>query len=149
MKVSLCTFALFALAACAQTAVLPSGERFGEDMEARSAVRFSIVDATPADFFNQTVLVEANVIAVCQQAGCWMQIEDEGKKAMVRWESGCGGQYAFPKDLAGGRVLIQGSFYPKSISEADIEHLQEEAGRNIEIAAEGYEFNASSILVLD
>lgn len=140
---------LFSLAACAHTPNLPSGETFGEPIEVRDSVRFSVVDANPSNYFEQTVLVEATVVAVCQKAGCWMQIEDGGTKPMVRWESGCGGQYEFPKDLAGKRVLIQGSFYPKSITPADIEHLQEEAGRDIEIAAEGYEFNASAVLVID
>jgi len=140
---------MFLALSCAQTANLPSGESIGEAMEVRDSVRLAVIAATPADFFNETVLVEATVTAVCQKAGCWMQIEDGGEKPMVRWESGCGGQYTFPKDLAGKRVLIQGSFYPKTITAADIEHLVEEAGQPIEIASEGYEFNASSILVLD
>ncbi len=63
-------------------------------------------------------------------------------------ETGCGGQYSFPKDGAGRRILIQGSFYPKTISPEDAEHLQEEAGRPLEIPLEGYEFNASAVLVL-
>ena len=67
---------------------------------------------------------------------------------MVRWESGCGGKYAFPPGAVGRRVLIQGSFYPKTISEEDAEHLEEEAAEGVVIPREGYEFNASAILVL-
>ncbi len=137
------------LAACAHTPVLPSGTLFGESMEVRESVRFSVVDATPAKFFEQTLLVEATALAVCQKAGCWMQIEDEGKKAMVRWNSGCGGLYEFPRHLSGQRVLIQGSFYPLIMSEDDLEHMKEEAGPGVVLEREGYEFNASSVLVLD
>ena len=68
---------------------------------------------------DRVVLVEATAKAVCQNAGCWMQVEDGGRTAMVRWETGCGGKYAFPKDIAGRRVLIQGTFYPKTLTEGE------------------------------
>lgn len=143
----LSTLAVLALASCAATG-LPSGQRVGEPMEPRDIEVFAVVDATPEAFFEQTLLVEATVAAVCQKAGCWMQVEDQGRTAMVRWETGCGGKYAFPPDLVGRRVVIQGSFYPKVISEQDIDHLQEESSNDIVIEREGYEFNASAILVL-
>ena len=130
-------------------AQLPAGTAFGEPMQAQPSVRFAVVDAAPPKFFHKTLLVEAKVKAVCQKMGCWMQVEDQGRTAMVRWESGCGGKFAFPKDAAGKTVLIQGSFYPKQISEADAKHLEEEAGHKIEVPREGYEFNASAVLVLD
>lgn len=128
---------------------LPQGRVIGEEITPRETHRFSVVDATPAKFFDQTVLVEATVQAVCKKKGCWMKVEDEGKVAMVRWESGCGGQYTFPMEAVGKRVLIQGSFYPKKISEEAAEHIQEEASSKVEIPREGYEFNASSVLILD
>jgi hypothetical protein len=128
---------------------LPNGERIGAEVRPQTPVRFAVVDATPKQYFDKTLLVEANVKAVCQKMGCWMQVEDEGHTAMVRWESGCGGKYAFPKDAAGKRVLIQGSFYPKHIDEADAKHMEEEAGHKLSIAREGYEFNASSVIILD
>lgn len=148
MRNTLFAASLLLLAACASTPKLPEGQTIGQTMEAREPVRFAVVDATPPKFFNQTVLVEAKVIAVCKKKGCWMQIEDGGKKAMVRWESGCGGAFKFPEEAIGKTVLIQGSFYPKSITQDDVEHLQEEAGGKVEIAREGYEFNASSVLIV-
>ncbi len=135
------------LSACASTP-LPNGEHFGEPMESRQVVSFATVDASPADYFDQTVLVEATATAVCARKGCWMQVEDQGATAMVRWESGCGGQYTFPDDAIGRRILIQGSFYPKTISPEDAEHIEEEAGKSVDIPLEGYEFNASAVLVL-
>ncbi len=136
-------------AACASTPTLPKGDPIGEEMHPQTVRRFAVVDATPSKFFEQTLLVEATIEAVCQTKGCWMKVSDEGKVAMVRWESGCGGKYAFPKDAAGKRVLIQGSFYPKKISESDAEHLREEAGGNVDFPREGYEFNASAVMILD
>lgn len=145
LSLSLALAALY-LSACQTT--LPEGQRFGEPLVVQRSVPFAVVDASPADYFDRTVLVEATVKAVCVSKGCWMQVEDEGQTAMVRWESGCGGKYAFPQELVGKRVLVQGSFYPKVISEEDAEHLEAEAGEGLEIEREGYEFNASGVLLL-
>jgi hypothetical protein len=141
------------LAAACETSgfsnTLPPGEGIGMPMEARPILHFAVVDATPEKFFEQTLLVEAKVKVVCQKMGCWMQIEEDGHSAMVRWESGCGGKFAFPKDAAGKRILIQGSFYKKEISPADAEHLKEESGGKLVVANETYEFNASGVRILD
>lgn len=144
------------LAACSgpkftssERAALPNGMHIGVQMQPKATVRLSVVDATPEKFFEQTLLVEATVTGVCQKMGCWMKIEDDGHAAMVRWESGCGGKYAFPKDAAGKRVLIQGSFYRKKISEADAQEMESESGRNLTIPRDTCEINASSVLILD
>ena len=138
---------VFALASCATTS-LPAGKVLGETIEPQEIETFAVVDAQPEAYFERTLLVEATVTAVCVKAGCWMQVEDQGRTAMVRWETGCGGKYAFPSDIVGRRVVIQGSFYPKTISEEDVEHLEGESSGQVEIEREGYEFNASAILVL-
>jgi hypothetical protein len=137
------------LVACTSAPPLPSGEPVGERVRPREVLLLAVVDADPSAHFDRTLLVEATVTAVCQKKGCWMKIEDSGHSAMVRWESGCGGRYAFPAEATGRRVLIQGSFYPKTISPEDVEHLQEEAPAGVTIESETYEFNASAILILD
>jgi len=139
---------LLACASCQAPASLPAGDTFGEPIVARAIVPFATVHAAPSDYYEQTLLVEATTTAVCLKAGCWMQIEDAGQTAMVRWETGCGGKYVFPEDLVGRRVVIQGSFYPKELSDEDAEHLQEEAGGELDIEREGYEFNASAVLLI-
>lgn len=141
---------LLPLACTSAPPALPPGEAFGEPLVAQEqVVPLATVDANPSAYFERTVLVEATVEAVCKRAGCWMQIADEGRTAMVRWETGCGGKYVFPQEAVGRRVIVQGSFYPKTISPEDVEHLQEEAGEAIAIEAEGYEFNASAVLLID
>ena len=136
---------LLSLGAC--RAPMPVGQVVGEPIEARDQVLLSVVDSTPSDYFEQTLLVEAEAVAVCVKKGCWMKVQDGEAEAMVRWEAGCGGQYAFPQEIVGQRILIQGSFYPKTISEEDAEHLQSEAPPGVTIQREGYELNASAILI--
>jgi hypothetical protein len=135
--------------ACASRPTLPPGEVVGMEMQPREIVHLSVIEAKPEPYLNKTLLIEATVVAVCQHSGCWMQIEDRGSRAMVRWEGGCGGEYAFPKDLQGRRVLIQGSIYKKTFTEMDAEHIQAEADREIRIEREGCEVNASSVLRID
>ena len=132
---------------CACHATLPAGERIGQPMEVREIHTLAVVDSTPEDYLEQTLLVEATVTAVCENAGCWMKVEDDGHDAMVRWESGCGGEYTFPKEALGKRVVIQGSYYPKTISEEDARHIESEAAEGVTIPRETYELNASAILV--
>lgn len=135
-------------ASCATTG-LPSGEAIGEVIESRDVVRFSVVDASPQAYFDRVLLVEAEVTEVCRVGHCWMQIADEGKTALVRWETGCGGKYEFPVAAIGKRVLIQGSFYPKELDADEREHLVEESSGGLEIRPDPYEFNASAILILN
>lgn len=141
--------ALVLVTACASTAKLPPGQRIGADIAPRESVRFSVVDAEPAKFTDHEVLVEGTIKAVCQNMGCWMQLEDAGHTAVVRWETGCGGKYAFPKDAAGKRVLVQGKFEPKKLDVDAAEHIEQESRGTVKIPRDGYEFHASGVIVLD
>jgi len=144
------TLLWLATASCAATnGSLPAGLQIGETVESREVLPFAVVRSDPSRHLEQTLLVEATVNAVCQNKGCWMQVADGDQTAMVRWEAGCGGKYTFPKDAMGERVLIQGSFYPKTISPEDAEHLQEEFGRGLRVPEQTYEFNASAVVMLD
>ncbi len=136
-------------AACSSTASLPKGERIGEEMQPQESVRFAVVDASPQQYFDKPILVEGTVKSVCQKMGCWMQIEDEGHTAMVRWKEGCGGKYAFAKDAAGKRVLVQGVMYPKKMDESEAQHLEEEGGGKLAVRRDGYELDATSVMYVD
>jgi hypothetical protein len=139
--------ALFLFAACQNNPSTESAEQvtIGFEIEDNELLPLAVVDSTPAEYFEQTLLVEATVTAVCEKKGCWMQVEDKGATAMVRWEAGCGGEFAFPMDMLGKRVQIQGSFYPKTLSAEDAEHIQDESSSDVTIPLEGYEFNASAV----
>lgn len=134
------------LACCASVPDLPQGSVIGQELSPARVLPFATVDQHPQDHYHQQVLVAGTITAVCQNAGCWMQIEDQGKVATVRWETGCGGEYAFPKDSVGKHVVVQGTLYPKV---ADVEHLAAEAGDEARVQESIYEFNASAILLVD
>jgi hypothetical protein len=150
------------MSACASTAELPKGERVGEDMQPQTPVKFSAVDASPQEYAGKPVLIEGTVKSVCQKMGCWMLIEDEGRIAMVRWKDGCGGKYAFAKDAAGRRVLVQGVLSYQVMDETEAEHLKldnENAGAhtggfaldNVKVIMTRVEYglDATSVMYLD
>jgi hypothetical protein len=130
----------------------PGASRIGEAITVTTApVQLAAVRANPSAYFDKTLLVEGTAAAVCQAKGCWMTITDgQGEPIWVRWSSGCGGAYAFPKDAAGRRVILQGSFYAKEISPADAEHLAGESGgmAAAEIAGPTFEINATACVLL-
>lgn len=128
-------------------AQLPPGERIGRDFEAKPVLALSEVMDDPQAYFDRTLIVRGRVVAVCQSAGCWMQIADGDVTTMVRWDTGCGGEFAFPKDCAGRQVLVQGSFYPKEVSPEDREHLAEESGGALELPPQVFEINATAVLL--
>jgi len=142
---------LFALVSCASAPPDPARygtiERIGEELTVEARIPLSRVMADPAAHFERTLLVEAKVLAVCQKKGCWMKVGDGDAVAMVRWEAGCGGRYTFPTDAVGARVWIQGSFYEHHVSEEDALHLESEAADGVEIQRDGYEMNASAVLL--
>lgn len=135
-----------------QTLLLPEGAaKVGQELVAGDAVKLAAVLAEPTKFFEKTIVVEATATAVCQSKGCWMTITDgAGEPIWVRWSSGCGGQYAFPKDAAGRRVLVQGSFYEKEIAPVDAAHLAAESEGVVaeEIQGKTFELNATAFVLL-
>lgn len=134
---------------------LPEGAQvLGEEITVTEApVTLATVRAHPENYFEKTLLVEATAQDICQKAGCWMTITDgDGEPIWVRWATGCGGQYSFPKDASGRRLLVQGSFYPKEIDPADAEHIAGESpGMKMdveEIAGKTFEMNATACVLL-
>ena len=64
----------------------------------------------------------------------------------MRWDSGCGGNYKFPEEATGKRVVVQGELYPKELTAEQIERL-EAAGKPV--PAEPYEFNVTAVMVVE
>jgi hypothetical protein len=143
--------ALCFVAACASTndstaPDLQGGEWIVNAEPVDRVVRLSVVDANPSEFYDRTVFVEANAFAVCKKKQCWMQLEDDGHWLTVRWDSGCGGNYKFPEESVGDRVVVQGDLYPKTLTTEQIDALVK-AGKPV--PAEPYEFAVTAVMVLE
>ena len=107
--------------------------QFGEGVKAASVVLPEDMSTfyegmEPADTL--AVAFEATVTEVCQMKGCWMKLDlGNGQTAMVTFKD-----YGFfmPKDLAGTRVVVEGSAFIKQMSVEDQRHYAEDAGKPAE-----------------
>jgi hypothetical protein len=96
--------------------------------------------------WRKTLLVQAVAEDVCQGKGCWMTVKGEGEAMWVRWSTGCGGEFAFPKDVVGKKVVIEGTLREKEMRPEEAQHLAAEA-KNMnaaEITGKTFEIDAVS-----
>ncbi len=114
-------------------------------------VRLAAIRSDAAKYMSKTVLVEATADRVCQAKGCWMTVKDgEGAPIWVRWASGCGGEYAFPKDAAGKRVIVEGTLTEREITAEEAEHYASDSPGidAAKIAGKSFEIDATACLVM-
>jgi len=152
-----CVIAVPLLAACSieRTAPkhfeIPEGAVLvGNSPSQKSPVSLLAIQKEPDAYLGKTVLVQATAEEVCQAKGCWMTVKEAGPSIWVRWSSGCGGTFAFPKDVAGKKVLIEGTLVQKEVSEEEAQHIAAESkGLSAsEIAGKTFEIDAVSCVIL-
>lgn len=122
------------------------GDAIGEPIVVKQSIVLSVIGARPSS--GESLLIEGTARDVCTRKGCWMQLEDGGKSALVRWKSGCSGAYAFPADVIGKRVLVQGTVGRAEFSTEEVEHMLEEAQQGLDPRQSSFEIAASAVLVL-
>jgi hypothetical protein len=85
-----------------------SGQRqFGEPIAADvPVVRLGQIVAAPEQYAGRAIRIEGTAVAVCQRGGCWTAIRDDATLALVRMH---GHSFFLPRDIAGHRLLVQGT----------------------------------------
>ncbi len=109
------TFAL--LAGCSNTpagtsapvpgasAAIPKGTlAVGAPITASNVVTLSTIAGNPGAYANQTVTTSGKVSAVCQERGCWMEIQDTGSQAHIRMH---GHSFFVPRTASGHMARVQ------------------------------------------
>ena len=104
--------------------------------------------ASPAEYVDQTVLVEGEVVDVCQKMGCWMVIahQDQTMRIMMKDHG-----FAVAVDGAGGSSQIEGIVRKVEVDPETVEHFESESA-NVEAMPEHqatdsvvYQLEASSV----
>ena len=102
-------------------------DSFGKKIKAKGSVSAQTLksEAVPSN----SMTVEGEVESVCQAAGCWMKIKTAEGTMRVTFKD-----YGFfvPKDLAGKKVIFEGTPAIKTTSVADLKHYAEDAGKSKE-----------------
>jgi len=125
-----------------------SGDIFGEPITLTGPISAADVIKSPADYTDKTILVQGEVVDVCQKAGCWMVITDGENQIRVTMK---GHGFAVRKDGAGSIALIQGKLQHIAPDPERTAHLEsesakpeampEKAGLQYEIDASGVSFS--------
>lgn len=92
----------------------------------------------------KSVRLEGKATGVCQNKGCWLELEQEGKSIHVTFEG-----YAFfvDKDIAGKPVVVEGKVMVEKPDPEKVEHLKKEgasaaAAAQVSLEATGVEVRA-------
>jgi hypothetical protein len=124
--------ALVALPACKSTPPADAWDSFGDGVAAGSVLSVDDLLDSPADWDGKTVVVEAEVDAVCQMKGCWMTFTSNDDKVRISFKD-----YGFfvPMDLGGRTVRVEGIFAITEVSVDEARHYLEDEGRHEEALA--------------
>ncbi len=113
--------------------------KYGSEITLEEKTNISDILNSPEDYLDKKVLVEGEVLDVCQKMGCWMELESdvEGEKIKVKVKDG---EIVFPVEAKGKTALVEGTVYK-------IELTQEEATEYLEHVAEeqNEEFDPSTV----
>lgn len=82
-----------------------AGRSFGEKITAADEVSLADIVADPSKFADKTVRTTGTVRAVCQKAGCWMEIGDDEKRAHIKM---AGHAFSVPRASNGHNAIVQG-----------------------------------------
>ncbi len=113
--------------------------KYGSEITLEEKTNISDILNSPEDFVDKKVLVEGEVLDVCQKMGCWMELQSdiEGEKIKIKVKDG---DIIFPVEAKGQTALVEGTVYK-------IELTQEEAAEYLEHVAEeqNQEFDSSTV----
>ena len=84
----------------------PGAGKYGAPVTVKKAVSVAKVQKDPARFEGKTLRLEGVVKAVCQGAGCWVEIEDPKGASFIA--KSLDESVLLPKDCKGSRIVVQG-----------------------------------------
>lgn len=122
---------LFFIASCSSEPV----EKLGAEIKSNQKVKISEIMNIPDEFVGKTVLVEGNVLDVCTEAGCWMDIASDvpNQKIKIKVKDG---DIIFPVEAKGKSALVEGIVYSIELTEEEAmeyyKHMAEDAGKEFD-----------------
>ena len=106
------------------------GKSFGAPIAPGPELALADVLKAPEHFRDQAITVEGQVRSACTRRGCWMEVAESADPALP----GCRvtfKDYGFfvPKDSAGSRAKVQGTFGVNTLPAERVAHLESEGGQ--------------------
>jgi len=105
---------------------VPTAKTFGKALTLKDVTPISKINSDPTSFKNKSVLVTGKVVNVCQEKGCWVEVE-AADSARILCKS-MDETVLFPKDCVGSTVRIQGKVLVDTTASAKPE-MKSEGGK--------------------
>jgi len=153
MKLSVIVAALLLISPSAGAGEL----KLGRPLTLKEPMTVDQLMAQPGQYTGKTVQVKGKVSAVCQMAGCWMQLVGAAGTKAVRIKVR-DGEIVFPKEAAGKMALGEGKLVKLELTKeqaiARARHDAEEAGREFDPASiKGpetvYQIEGTGVVILE
>jgi len=96
--------ALFAVSCACSTKNMST---FGEEPTLKRPAKIAELNADPASYVDQDVLISGTVVDICKHAGCWVEIEQKDKSRILC--KSMGDVVTFPQDALGKKIELQGT----------------------------------------
>lgn len=86
------------------------GNKYGKELSLKEKTKISAILASPKDFIGKKVLVEGNVVGVCEKRGCWIELASDKpfQKIKVKVKDG---EIVFPMEEKGKKAVVEGEVY--------------------------------------
>jgi predicted RNA-binding protein len=105
-------------------------EQLGAEFTVEEKTEIADILAQPQDFLGRRVLIEAEVVDVCANMGCWMDLRSADNSVIkVKVKDG---DIIFPTEAKGHTALVEGEVYQIDLDEESAKeyfaHMAEDAG---------------------
>lgn len=114
-------------------------EKLGKEISLTEKTNISKILAAPEDYVGKTVLIEGEVLDVCQMAGCWMELKSDAKDQKIKIKVK-DGDIVFPVEAKGKNALVEGTVYKIELTKEEAIEYYEHVS-----AEQGTDFDASTI----
>jgi Domain of unknown function (DUF4920) len=145
--------AVLALVLVAAVSVAAAEEKYGAGVTLKTATTVATLMANPKEYVGKAVRVDGVVTAVCDMAGCWMEVRDEtadpaaAKTIRIKVEDGV---IVFPVSAKGKKASIQGVLEPVSAEMAK-EYAADQAkakpGSDMKTAVPTYQLKGTGAII--
>jgi hypothetical protein len=104
--------------------------KFGAPLGKSPVVPLADIVHDSSKYAKTTVKTEGKVTAVCQAAGCWMEISEANGNAHVRMS---GHSFFVPKSASGRRAIVEGTVLPKPDNGECEQEALEATGKTVKV----------------